>query len=118
VLESTPAGHPLPIVASRTGAHAVGRPGTLLGVFDAVSTTTTEVELCSGDVVLLYTDGLTDLAPPYGILPAELADLVQRLRDDTASADGIAAAIHRSLLDRVPDRARQDDVALVVLRVP
>ena len=92
VLESTAAGHPLPIVATRAGAHAVGRPGTLLGVFDSVSTTTTGVELCSGDVVLLYTDGLTDLAPPYGILPSELADLVQRLRDDTSTADAIAAA--------------------------
>lgn len=115
-LETTAAGHPLPIVATGTGTEAVGRPGTLLGVFDAVSTTTGRVELHTGDVVVLYTDGLTDLAPPYGILPSDLAQLVQRLRDNP-TADGIAAAIQLSLLERVPDRARQDDVALLVLRI-
>jgi serine phosphatase RsbU (regulator of sigma subunit) len=115
-LASTAAGHPLPIVATADGTEAIGRYGTLLGVFEAVSTTTTTVELHPGDVIVFYTDGLTDLPPPHGIPATELADLIGQLRG-AASAAAIADAIHRSLLARVPDRARQDDVALLVLRV-
>jgi serine phosphatase RsbU (regulator of sigma subunit) len=115
-LATTAAGHPLPIVATAEGTRPVGRYGTLLGVFDAVSTTTTTVALHPGDVVVFYTDGLTDLPPPHGITATELVGLIRQLRD-AGSAGGIADAIHRSLLERVPDRARQDDVALLVLRV-
>ena len=80
-LTSTAAGHPLPIVATRTGPRTVGEPGTLLGAFDEITTTTGHAELHAGDVVVLYTDGITDLPPPYGILPTELADLVHELRE-------------------------------------
>jgi serine phosphatase RsbU (regulator of sigma subunit) len=115
-LSSPAAGHPLPIVATADRPHAIGRPGTLLGVFDHVSTTTLSVALHPGDVALLYTDGLTDLPSPYGITPDELADLVHQLRD-TPTADQIADALRHSLLQRVPDQTRHDDVALVVLKI-
>ena len=115
-LTSTAAGHPLPIVATATGPSTVGAPGTLLGAFAEITTTTGHAQLHAGDVVVLYTDGITDLPPPYGILPTDLADLVQELRQ-LATADEIADAIHHSLLQRVPDRNRRDDVALLVVRV-
>jgi len=87
-----------------------------LGAFTAITTTTGHAELHAGDVVVLYTDGITDLPPPYGIPSAELAELVHELRE-LPSARDIAEAIHQSLLERVPDRGRQDDVALLVARV-
>jgi sigma-B regulation protein RsbU (phosphoserine phosphatase) len=115
-LTSTAAGHPLPIVATAMGSHFVGEPGTLLGAFPEIATTTGATQLHVGDVTVLYTDGITDLPPPYGIVPGELAELVHRLRD-LHSADAIAAAINQSLVDRVPDRNRRDDVALLVVRI-
>ena len=115
-LTSTAAGHPLPIVATRTGAETVGQPGTLLGAFEQITTTSGRTELHAGDVVVLYTDGITDLPPPHGILPTELAALVHELRE-LPTAHDIADAIHHSLLERVPDRSRRDDVALLVVRV-
>ncbi len=115
-LATTAAGHPLPIVSTAAGAETIGRPGTLLGVVPAVTTSTGEAELHPGDVAVFYTDGLTDLPPPHGIDAAELAQVVHELRG-LPTAEDIAASIHQSLLDRVPDRSRQDDVALLVLRV-
>jgi serine phosphatase RsbU (regulator of sigma subunit) len=115
-LATTAAGHPLPIVSTAAGTGEVGQPGSLLGVLEEVTVTTGDTELASGDVVVFYTDGITDLPPPYGIDAAELSRVVHQLRA-RPSAEEIAAGIHRSLLTRVPDRSRQDDVALLVIRV-
>lgn len=114
-LTSTAAGHPLPIVSTAGGARSVGRPGSLVGMFEEVTAHPQVTDLRSGDVVVLYTDGITDLPPPHGIEPAQLADLVHGARG--ASATEVAATIHRSLLDRVPDRNRRDDAAVVVLAI-
>jgi serine phosphatase RsbU (regulator of sigma subunit) len=110
------AGHPLPILLSGGTATSIGRPGTLLGVFDSVSVTAATVELKAGDVVVLYTDGLVDLPPPNGITPEELSELVVTLRGER-SAEAIAQGIRASYAGRVPEANRDDDVALVVLRV-
>jgi serine phosphatase RsbU (regulator of sigma subunit) len=115
-LASTAAGHPLPVVATADGTDTLGRPGTLLGVRDEVTTRTAETVLHSGDVVVFYTDGITDLPPPYGIDAEELARVIEELRD-LPTAEDIATGIQRSLLERVPDRSRVDDVALLVVRV-
>jgi serine phosphatase RsbU (regulator of sigma subunit) len=115
-LATTAAGHPLPIVATPAGTVPLGRPGPVLGVLDTVAPTTNEIELHAGDVVVFYTDGITDLRPPYGIGDAELAQVIDDLRSEP-TADAVADGIHRSLLRRVSDQSRQDDVALVVLKV-
>lgn len=115
-MTSTAAGHPLPIATTAGDTAAVGRPGTLLGVLEEIETTTAAVDLQPGDVVILYTDGLTDLTPPFGITPDDLVAFVGGLPLGS-SADEIAEALHDALLQRVPDRHRQDDVALLVARV-
>jgi len=112
LLTVTAAGHPLPIVSTAHGTAAFGQPGSLVGFFDRVTTRTEQTELVSGDVLMLYTDGLTDLPPPFGIDPEQLADLVHEHRN--RSADHIAVAVRTSLEDRVPDRNRRDDAALLV----
>ena len=114
-LTSIAAGHPLPIVATVDGARSVGRPGSLVGMFSEVTVHTTRTELRSGDAVVLYTDGITDLPPPHGIEPEQLVGIVAGAR--THSAQHIAATIHRSLQERVPDRSRRDDAALLVVAI-
>jgi serine phosphatase RsbU (regulator of sigma subunit) len=115
-LTITAAGHPLPIVSTAARTDTVGRPGTLLGVFDTITTTTPETDLHPGDVAVFYTDGITDLRPPYGIDTTDLAHLVHQLRH-RATAEDIARGIHQSLLARVPDPNRHDDVALLIIQV-
>jgi GAF domain-containing protein len=55
------AGHPRPFVLRATGEiEQVGRPGTLLGVVPEVDLGVTTFDLRAGDLVVLFTDGLTE----------------------------------------------------------
>ena len=110
-------GHPLPVIIRASGETATfGGSGTLLGAFDDVVATTEEIVIGPGDVVVFYTDGLADLPPPHGL---DLDDLTTMLAGAAASgsSDEIADAVHSSMIDRLPETHRHDDVALVVLRV-
>ena len=111
------AGHPRPVVAHSSGCAAdIGQPGSLLGVFEQLKVHVSDVPLEVGDVVVLYTDGITDLPPPHGQTEADVVELVAQVAT-TGTAEEIAEAIHRSVSDRLPLAQRADDVALVVLRV-
>jgi serine phosphatase RsbU (regulator of sigma subunit) len=110
-LELACGGHPLPLVVHEDGSvDAVGRLGTLLGtdIEPLLADVTVELEL--GDVVVLYTDGVTEvrrrrteifgsneltelLQGCGGLGPAAIADRIEnavltasdgRLRDDVA----------------------------------
>jgi serine phosphatase RsbU (regulator of sigma subunit) len=55
------AGHPRPFVLRASGEiEQVGRPGTLLGVVPEVDLGVTTFDLRAGDLVVLFTDGLTE----------------------------------------------------------
>jgi GAF domain-containing protein len=115
VLRCVSGGHPLPIHRTSTGTKLLGRPGTLLGVFDTIRTVTEQIILEPGDTVVFYTDGVTDLPPPYGRTENDLARLIDDLPADL-SADEVKDAIRADLVTRVPDPERHDDVALLVIR--
>ncbi len=115
-LQVATAGHPLPIVARAGATTPVGHPGTLLGVFDHAPVHVDHTQLEPGDVVVFYTDGVTDLPPPFDLTVEALTEQVRQLRD-AGRADTIADRIEQSLLARVSDTHRADDVALVVVRV-
>ena len=114
-MTATAAGHPLPIVATSRGAMPFGHHGTLAGRFKHITVRTERVMLERGDRAVLYTDGITDLPSPGGIESDQLVDLVGRHRH--ANADEVADVIHHSLLDRVADRRRRDDAAVLVLAI-
>lgn len=114
---SCAAGHPRPVLARpHEPTTILGETGTLLGVFDEIRLDVAETVLQIGDVVVLYTDGITDLPPPHGRTESDVVDLVGAAAA-TGTAEDIAEAIHRSVTDRLPVAQRADDVALVVLRV-
>lgn len=111
------AGHPLGIVRRGSGAvEHVGVPGTLLGVFDEIHGEVVDTLLVPGDLLVVYTDGVTDLPPPRGATADEVADVIAAAGAG-GSASGVADALRASIEARVPDASRRDDVALVVLRV-
>jgi len=59
------AGHPAPVIRRADGAVApVGVPGSLLGAFNQVKLTDVDFRLGPGDLLLLYTDGLTERRRP------------------------------------------------------
>jgi serine phosphatase RsbU (regulator of sigma subunit) len=108
-------GHPLPIVSSGGEARAVGRHGTLLGVFPSINVYVDQVTLLPGDTVVFYTDGATDLPPPFDATAEEFTELVANARSDSANA--MADSIGHAVVQRVAGSHRGDDLALVILRL-
>lgn len=113
------AGHPLPIIARADGSAAsLGSHGTLLGLFDEITTTTTTTSLEAGDTIVLYTDGATDVAPPHGLTTEELVRLVGLAAEHARSAEQLADRLHADLSSILPIQERHDDIALLILRLP
>jgi serine phosphatase RsbU (regulator of sigma subunit) len=103
------------LVTADGRAELLGQPGTLLGIFDAINTTTREVVLAPGDAVLFYTDGVTDLPDPDGLDPQALL----RVFDDLPpgfTAEALIKHVRADLEARTAEHPRADDVALLVVR--
>ncbi|MCL2768705.1 MAG: SpoIIE family protein phosphatase [Solirubrobacterales bacterium] len=109
------AGHPRPLIVGPAGTTtAAGRPGTILGTVDPIAVEEVPIELCEGETLLLYTDGVPDAArarhrgaPPLEHVGAQARalDLGEMLR-----------AIEAAAVDSA-DGHPQDDIALLGLRL-
>jgi serine phosphatase RsbU (regulator of sigma subunit) len=110
------AGHPPLFVVRADGrVERAGRPGTILGVLPELSLTDVTVDLCAGDAVVLFTDGVTDERRGIEIEgEAGIARMLEALRGATAA--DIATALDRVITDPRWGPAR-DDAAILVARV-
>ncbi len=116
-LDVAAAGHPLPILVGADGAaRFVGEPGTLVGAFEAITVNPVSVLLEPGDTLVLYTDGVTDVAPPHDLDDVSVLRLVERSVAGSVDAEGTADRIHAALAEILPIDRREDDIALLVLR--
>ncbi|WP_228973206.1 GAF domain-containing SpoIIE family protein phosphatase [Streptomyces sp. DH12] len=90
-LRLTLAGHPHPLVRRADGTVTrLGRPGTLLGIISDPPLRTTDDELHPGDLLLLYTDGVTERRSGAGMLSEDgIRDVLTRTRHSSA-ADTVA----------------------------
>jgi PAS domain S-box-containing protein len=109
-------GHLPPLLRRADGSvRALGHHGLLLGSLPDITLADDTVELRPGDVMVLYTDGVTEARNGDDIFGPE------RLRALVAECDGPDA---QAIADRVKDAALEfqpglprDDVAVLVLRV-
>jgi sigma-B regulation protein RsbU (phosphoserine phosphatase) len=110
-------GHPPPLLRHVDGTvRPLGHPGLLLGSLPDIRLVDDAVELVPGDVVVLYTDGVTEARGGEEIFGhARLGELVAGCED--LGAQAIADRIQQAALDFQPALPR-DDVAVLVLRVP
>jgi sigma-B regulation protein RsbU (phosphoserine phosphatase) len=110
-------GHHLPFRRRAGGAvDTIGQTGTILGMLDTPRLTDTTTILQAGDVVVLYTDGVTEARRDGAFFDDErLVAAIGRLEGTGAQemADGLVAEV----LDFQRGDAR-DDIAVVVLRMP
>jgi len=114
----TAGGHPLPIVIRTDGqTDTVGRPGTIVGAFDDARWTTATAHLQGGDTVVLYTDGITDVAPSRGGAIDDVDALVQRAAAVATNAAELATNLGEVIGSTLSFEDRDDDIALVVIRV-
>jgi serine phosphatase RsbU (regulator of sigma subunit) len=111
-------GHPLPAVLRADGrVEAAGAPGTLLGLFEDPTLTDQTVDLAPGEALILYTDGITDVAPSAVIGKQGEPDLAELLQGAAGlDADGIVEHARREMARRVRGSLR-DDMAILVARV-
>jgi len=89
----------------------------LLGIFSDVAYTVTERVLSEGDLLCLYTDGVTEARDSHGeeFGVGQLADILKRHRGEAAAAAG-RAILHPVEAFSGKERP-DDDVTLVILRV-
>jgi serine phosphatase RsbU (regulator of sigma subunit) len=114
-LTASVAGHPLPLVLGTDGrVRELGRFGQLLGVEEDLVVFNTPGKLEPGELLLLYTDGVTDARGPGGVFDEdELRALVGTLAGQTPSE--VLQRVEGAVLDAAGGRHR-DDVAMVAIR--
>ncbi|MBM4467848.1 MAG: cyclic nucleotide-binding domain-containing protein [Chloroflexi bacterium] len=112
------AGHDRPLLFSPTTGECrfLAADGTLLGYFEEVRLEEVDLDLRPGDLLVLYTDGITDANSPTGEFFG-----VERLRETVCAAGGLDP---QSLCDLIFDRVERfqagtvqhDDMALLVVK--
>lgn len=115
-LTAASGGHPPPLVLRSDGKlEELAVPGTLIGVFKDVELSDQFTYLEPGDMVVFYTDGVTDIP---GLEDATQPLLVETFLRAAATSDPrlVADEIVRAAVE-VQDGAPHDDIALIVLRV-
>jgi serine phosphatase RsbU (regulator of sigma subunit) len=115
------AGHNAPYLVrrcdSRVDITELTSGGTVLGLFPEVQYDEAEVDLCSGDLLVAFTDGITEALDAEG---QEFGE--KRLQDFLRSATGMTAEeISSNLADRIRDwighAEQHDDLTFVVVAV-
>jgi len=114
------AGHPPPLLFRAGQLRELGTGGSILGIDAALHWTHQDLQLQPGDVVLAYTDGLTDAMnfadEPFGrprIEAAARAAIAQGL-----NAKGIARHVLWEMRRFAGLQTRFDDLTIVVMTVP
>jgi sigma-B regulation protein RsbU (phosphoserine phosphatase) len=109
------AGHPSPLLRRASGAcEALPGAGMVLGAMPGIRYETEETRLGIGDLLLLYTDGMSELRRDRDML--EVEGLQAWLRDCPAEAPGdLVKALYEQAREWSGDRIH-DDIALVAIR--
>ena len=110
------AGHMPPLLSRQDGVLPVRTKGMALGVTEDIELETREAQLTEGDVIVLYTDGVTDALnrrkEEFG--QAWLAQVIAENRDLTA--EGLVEKINAAVTSFVGGERQFDDVTLLVLK--
>jgi serine phosphatase RsbU (regulator of sigma subunit) len=111
------AGHNPPFLLRSDGVTRLEAGGTVMGLFDRVQYETGIDHVAAGDMVVLFSDGVTEAENPAG---EELGD--ERLAACLSKAAGKSAtevveAIQRDLAAFCDTAAARDDVTLMVLKI-
>ena len=109
-------GHLSPILISEDGSSQLLEcGGTVVGLFDNLSFPEATVQLHSGDVLVTYSDGVTEPENDYGEFGEER--LIQLVRDNRhLPLERITEIVTAAVADWIGDNEQPDDVTLVLAR--
>ncbi len=114
------AGHEPPQLARAEAGHlsvSLLPTGPMLGAFPESEYEQVTIPLAPGDIIALYTDGLSDVRAPDGLFFGEagirtaLQSLASKRAEETASA------LYTQALDFAAEGHQRDDIALLVVKV-
>ncbi len=89
--------------------------GSVVGLLEGMKYEQATVKLGSGDIVIIYSDGVTEPENEFGDFGEDrLLDLVRRNR--ALSLEGISNAVMQSLKTWIGDQEQPDDITLVLAR--
>jgi len=110
------AGHLPPIVVCSNGTtHLLSEGGTVVGLFGDMVYPEGRVTLAPGDIVVAYSDGITEPENDFGDFGEErLAQIVQENRD--LSLPRISDAILNAVTDWIGGEEQPDDMTIVLAR--
>ncbi len=115
------AGHnpPFLVRASDAGATVVELTagGTVIGLFEEMPYESASVELQSGDLLVAFTDGVTEALDPSGDEFGEerLKDLLRSVRG--ATADDVASHLAAAMKAWIGGAEQHDDLTFVVVAI-
>jgi len=91
--------------------------GPAIGLMEGLTIHKDEIQLEPGDILLLYTDGITEATDQLGALWGEdrLADIIRQNAD--SSAEQLIRKIMQALKDHTNGNPLADDVTLVISKV-
>ena len=75
------------------------------------------IELQKGDVVLFYTDGLTEANSPEGVMFENRRAYLQLQSVSHLPAEEIIDSFYRSVTEFTGSTTLQDDISIVVLKI-
>ena len=109
-------GHLPPILISADGsAHLLACGGTVVGLLDNMDYPEAAVQLRRGDLLVAYSDGVTEPENDYGEFGEER--LIQIVRENRhLPLERITAAVTAAVDDWIGDKEQPDDVTLVLVR--
>ena len=112
----TNGGHLPPILISEDGSsQRLSCGGTVVGLFDDLSFPEATVQLRPGDVLVAYTDGVTEPENDYGEFGEER--LIQLVRENRhLPLERITEIVTTAVADWIGDNEQPDDVTLVLAR--
>ena len=114
------AGHPQPVIVRSGGrAERTGQLGQAIGLFPEIDVEESTATLAAGDVLMLFTDGVTDVAGDTALDEEAWTRVVRDVVADPAARSASAISeLAEEWLTRHHAAARdRDDVALLVIRV-
>lgn len=116
VLTYTNAGHLSPLLVRNGEVILLDSNGTVVGAFPRVPYNESQIRLESGDLLVCYTDGITEPENEYGEMFGEerLIEVVKRNCERDSSS--VADAVVRAVRDWTSSPELQDDMTLVVAR--
>jgi sigma-B regulation protein RsbU (phosphoserine phosphatase) len=115
-LTYTNAGHLAPVLFRRGKVERLRVGGTVVGLFSPLTYEQAEIQIQPGDLLLAFTDGITEPENIYGEEFGEDRVLEVMRRASTASPQILVEEIYRSVSDWTGSPELQDDMTLLVAK--